>query len=319
MMHKPAPDSPTAQWRPPNRAAHGRTQPTTTTTTKLTRYPSPHTKHTHSLNMKRILNLILFAAISLTAAAQPAYTHPWQGKRIAYFGDSITDPRVKAGTKKWWTMLSEWLQATSYCYAISGRQWNDIPRQAEALTTEHGQDVDAIIILMGTNDYIHSVPLGEWYNIEERDVVYTENRQQMTQRRKHRTLCINDTTFRGRINKAMKMIKDMFPTKQVVLLTPIHRAYFSSSPTNIQPDELYPNSIGLWVDSYVEAVKEAGNVWAVPVIDLNATSGLYPLADSHAQYFSRPDADRLHPNDAGYTRMARTIYCQLSALPCTLE
>ena len=43
--------------------------------------------------MKRILNLILFAAISLTAAAQPAYTHPWQGKRIAYFGDSITDPR----------------------------------------------------------------------------------------------------------------------------------------------------------------------------------------------------------------------------------
>ena len=184
---------------------------------------------------------------------------------------------------------------------------------------EHGLDVDAIIILMGTNDYIHSVPLGEWYNIEERDVVYTENRQQMTQRRKHRTLCINDTTFRGRINKAMKMIKDMFPTKQVVLLTPIHRAYFSSSPTNIQPDELYPNSIGLWVDSYVEAVKEAGNVWAVPVIDLNATSGLYPLADSHAQYFSRPDADRLHPTDASYTRMARTIYCQLSALPCKLE
>ncbi|MDH8276205.1 hypothetical protein QIG69_28025, partial [Klebsiella pneumoniae] len=73
---------------------------------------------------------------------------------------------------------------------------------------------------------------GEWYDIEEKDVVYTENKQQMTQRRKHRTLCINDTTFRGRINKAMRMIKDMFPTKQVVLLTPIHRAYFSSGPQN---------------------------------------------------------------------------------------
>ena len=97
------------------------------------------------------------------------FLHPWQGKRIAYFGDSITDPRVKAGTDKWWTLLSEWLNATSYCYAISGRQWNDIPRQANALLNEHGQNFDAILIFMGTNDYNHAIPLGEWFDIEERD------------------------------------------------------------------------------------------------------------------------------------------------------
>ena len=71
--------------------------------------------------MKRQLMLVtlLLAMFAAPACSQKTFTHPWQGKKIAYFGDSITDPRVKAGTKKWWSLLSEWLDATSYCYAIS--------------------------------------------------------------------------------------------------------------------------------------------------------------------------------------------------------
>ena len=261
--------------------------------------------------------LLLLVTVTVSAHGQATLSHPWQGKRIAYFGDSITDPRVKAGTEKWWSLLSEWLQATSYCYAISGRQWTDIPRQANALLADHGQDVDAIVIFMGTNDYMHSVPPGEWYDITESEVVYTENREKLTQRRSRRSFALTDSTFRGRINIAMKTIKELFPTKQVVLLTPIHRAFFSSSEKNIQPDESYPNSIGLWLDSYIDAVKEAGNVWAVPVIDLHSVSGLFPLLDSNAMFFARPDTDRLHPNDAGYHRIARTLYYQLLSLPCS--
>ena len=67
----------------------------------------------------------------------------------------------------------------------------------------------------------------------------------------------------------------------------------------------------------VEAVKEAGSVWAVPVIDLGALSGLYPMADAHKQYFTNKDTDALHPNDAGHERMARTLMYQLIPLPCT--
>ena len=62
-------------------------------------------------------------------------------------------------------------------------------------------------------------------------------------------------------------------------------------------------------------VKEAGNVWAVPVIDLHALSGLYPLAVSHGRFFANPGRDLLHPSAAGHERMARTIYAQLLALP----
>jgi lysophospholipase L1-like esterase len=32
--------------------------------------------------------------------------------------------------------------------------------------------------------------------------------------------------------------------------------------------------------------------------------------------FNKPDSDRLHPNDAGHSRMAKTIMQQLSSLPC---
>lgn len=280
----------------------------------------------------RLLTCLVAASLSLTSAsaqttqtqkdmgqtmfyAPPTFTHPWQGKKIAYFGDSITDPRVKAKTNKWWALLSEWLNATSYCYAISGRQWNDIPRQTETLMKEHGQDVDAILIFMGTNDYNHAIPLGEWYDIDEQDVLYTRNKQQMTQHRKHRTPAMNDSTVRGRINIAMSQLKDLYPTKQIVILTPIHRAKFSSGPQNIQPDEMYPNSLGLWLDDYVNAIKETANVWAVPVIDLHSLSGLYPMSDSHARFFARPDGDRLHPNDEGYERIAKTLYYQLLTLP----
>ena len=89
-----------------------------------------------------------------------------------------------------------------------------------------------------------------------------------------------------------------------------------SYQANRQPDEMYENTRGLFFDEYVKAIKEAGNVWAVPVIDLNSLSGLFPLYDAGAQMFNKPDTDRLHPNDAGHSRMAKTIMQQLSALPC---
>ena len=64
------------------------------------------------------------------------------------------------------------------------------------------------------------------------------------------------------------------------------------------------------------SVKEASNIWAVPVIDLNAVSGLYPVFDEGAMYYHDAGNDRLHPNDAGHARIARTLIYQLGALPC---
>ncbi len=268
-------------------------------------------------NCRRVLMATIFLMFALEMFPQGVFTHPWQGKRVAYFGDSITDPRNKASKKKYWGFLADWLNIQPYVYGVSGRQWNDIPRQAEKCRQEHGDSIDAIIIFMGTNDYNAGVPIGEWYTERPEKVLAAIHEPKAKVDRKHRYPVMTDSTLCGRINKALNTVKRMYPTKQIVLLTPIHRAGFYANEKNWQPTEDYTNQCGEYIDAYVETVKQASNIWAVPVIDWNASCGLYPLMDEQASYFNNAETDRLHPNIIGHQRLARTLYYQLLALPCT--
>lgn len=270
--------------------------------------------------MKRLLILLSFFIFHFPfSSAQQSATvvHPWQGKRVAYFGDSITDPRNRASEKKFWGFLADWLDIQAYVYGVSGRQWNDIPRQTAQLLQEHGQDVDAIIVFMGTNDYNNGVPIGQWWDERETQVEYGHGQPKQMVTRRQRTPSMDPSTFRGRINIALDSLKRSFPTKQILLLTPIHRADFHANEKNWQCDESYTNQCGEYLDAYVEAVKQAADVWAVPVIDWSATGGLFPLMDEHARYFNNAQTDRLHPNEQGHQRLARTLYYQLLTLPCS--
>ena len=265
---------------------------------------------------RRIMAVALLLMVTAQALPQTLIQHPWQGKRVAYFGDSITDPRNSGSKKKYWGYLQDWLQITPYVYGVSGRQWNDIPRQTDKLLQEHGQDVDAILIFCGTNDYNNGVPIGQWWDERVTEVMYGHGQVKEMVTRRQRTPSMDPTTYKGRINIAMDSLKRTFPTKQIVLLTPIHRSDFHANEKNWQCDESYTNQCGEYIDAYIEAVKEAGNVWSVPVLDWNATSGLFPLIKEHAQYFKDGETDLLHPNDLGHQRMARTLMYQLLALPC---
>jgi len=252
------------------------------------------------------------------AAGQPGMlaNSQWKGKRVAFLGDSITDKK-RIGTKKcYWEYLAEWLHFTPYVYGINGNRMDGILKQAKRLLEEKGDSIDAIFIFAGTNDYNGGVPLGEWYAESERE---TEVKGGVTERRKYREPVLNDSTFRGRINLVMDFLKTYYPEKQIIMLTPIHRAQARFSGNNVQPEELFPNKIGLYVDEYVAAVKETANVWAVPVIDLNSICGLYPLNDSHVRYFHDGKTDRLHPNAKGHERMAKALAYQLLALPSSFE
>ncbi len=152
--------------------------------------------------------------------------HPWYGKKVGYIGDSITDPNCYGDSiKKYWDFLKEWLDITPYVYGVSGRQWNDVPRQAEQLKKEHGEEV--------------------------------------------------------------------------------------------QPDESYQNKCGEYVDAYVQAIKEAGNLWGVPVIDFNSVTGMNPMIEEQLIYFYDSGYDRLHPNTNGQERMAHTLMYQLLSLPAS--
>lgn len=240
----------------------------------------------------------------------------WKGKKVAFLGDSITD-KVHVGTaKNYWQFLEELLGLEPLVYGINGHQWTGILGQAETLKAERGDDVDAILIFAGTNDYNSGTPLGEWYSVKEEAVEVSGPKSEVRNRRQ---LQLDENTFKGRINKVMWYLKTNYPTKQIILLTPIHRGYARFSDNNIQPDESYPNQIGLYVDQYVEVLKEAANVWAVPVIDLNSISGLYPVNDTHTRYFHNEKTDRLHPNADGHYRMAKALMYQLLAYPADFE
>lgn len=243
--------------------------------------------------------------------------HPWHGKRVGYIGDSITDPKNNSADikKKYWGFLQDWLGITPFVYGVSGRQWNDVPRQAEKLKQEHGGEVDAIIVFIGTNDFNAGIPVGEWFEEQTDTVTAAVHGEKKVYRRKRRTPIMSDKTLKGRINIGISKLKTLFPDKQIVLLTPLHRAYAMFGEKNIQPDESWQNACGEYFDRYVEAVKEAGNVWGVPVIDLNAVSGINPMVDAQLPYLHREDTDRLHPSTSGQERMARTLMYQLLALP----
>ncbi len=247
---------------------------------------------------------------------QPEISSQWKGARVAFLGDSITDARQIGTTNDvFWNMFRDILGIEPYVYGISGHRMNQIVGQGQRLETEHGQDVDAIIVFVGTNDYNGSIPMGEWYSYQADKTIINGGVEVI---RSHRVINFDDT-FKGRINTTVRWLKTHYPTKQIIFFTPLHRAYATFGPNNIQPDETYSNAIGLYIDDYVKAVQEAANVWAVPVIDLNSISGLYPLLDEQAVYFRNPQTDRLHPNTDGHRRMAYTLAYQLLAYPARLD
>jgi lysophospholipase L1-like esterase len=246
-------------------------------------------------------------------SAEKAQTSQWQGKRVAYLGDSMTQRSSNGTNKIYWEYLSEWLGFQPFVYGISGHQWNNIYNQAVKLYEEKGTAVDAIFIFAGTNDYNHGIPMGSFFSETSKET--NHNGKIVT--RKYRVPIENDTTFCGRLNKAMAFLKAKFPEQQIIILTPIHRGFAKFSETNVQPEENFANGEGLYLDDYVDALKQAAMNWAVPLIDLYSISGLFPLSDSQVQYFNNADTDRLHPNAKGNYRLAKTILYQLQALPST--
>ncbi|MDR2917221.1 MAG: SGNH/GDSL hydrolase family protein [Tannerella sp.] len=263
-----------------------------------------------------LLSFPVFLYGQQTTETKGLIQHPWQNKRVAYIGDSFTDPNSYGDKiKKYWSFLQEWLDITPYVYGVSGRQWDNVPHQLEQLQNEHGNNVDAILVFLGTNDFNHGVPIGEWYTESEEEVMFARGETKKLVTRKKRTLIMTNETYKGRINIGISQLKKAYPDKQIVLLTPMHRSFAEFGDKNVQPDESYQNRCGEYVDAYVDAVKEAANIWGIPVIDMNAVTGMNPMVEEQLIYFNDPAFDRLHPSTAGHERIARTLVYQLLSFP----
>jgi lysophospholipase L1-like esterase len=232
----------------------------------------------------------------------------YRDRRFAFLGDSITDPNHIGTTKNYWQFLEEMLGLKSYSYGANGAQSNQIITQVDAAiaaATTDGEKIDVLSLFFGTNDYNADIPIGEWYTETEESVV----RHGSTVTLKKKVFNTNNSTFKGRLYNGVLYAKQQLPDTKIIVITPIHRGQYGNE-TNRQPSELYANALGLYIDDYIAAVKELGNVLAVEVIDLNAICGLYPLLDEFAKFFSSA-SDKLHPNALGHYRMACAIASKL--------
>lgn len=229
--------------------------------------------------------------------------------QFVFFGDSITDPAHIGCTANYWQFLAEDLGVTPLVYGVNGHQMKQLDGQAEKFAAEHPEGADAIFVFAGTNDYNSDVPLGEWFS----ETTEKTNHNGREVERRRRAFVYDDATFRGRINILMRRLRSQWPSTPVYLLTPLHRGYATFGPENVQPDESFANGAGLFIDDYVAAVKEAGGVWAVTVIDVHAESGLFPLFPEHAPFFHDAETDMLHPGTAGHRRIADAIERRLGA------
>ena len=246
-------------------------------------------------------------------ASEKTLNSQWDGKKVAYLGDSMTDTRRVGTTCVYWEYLSELMGIKPFVFGKSGNQWNDIYNQAVKMHEELGNNVDAIFIFCGTNDYSHGTPLGQFYSYTTKETNHNGKMVPL----KYRIPVMDDTTFCGRINKAMSYLKNHYPQQEIIIMTPIHRGYAKFNDKNVQPEESFSNELGLYIDDYVNVERQAASNWAVPLIDLYSLSGMYPLAESQLQYFHSREMDRLHPNAKGDYRLAKTIQYQLLTLPAT--
>ncbi len=236
----------------------------------------------------------------------------WSGRRVVFFGDSITDPAL--GRSKYWKMLSETMHFTHEVYGVNGHTWNGLPSQVNRAKRDlPSASVDAVFVFLGTNDFNGNTPLGEWWSVTN-EVVNCNGRPTEL---KKRVMNFDIKTFRGRVNSGMKLLRETYPDAQLVLLTPVHRGFAQFGKNNVQPDERYSRQSGLFLDDYVNDLVTAGRIWSAPVIDLYAESALLPNEPWADKLIAHPVRDRLHPSPAGHVRMARLIEARLRSLPAT--
>lgn len=215
-----------------------------------------------------------------------------KGLKIAFLGDSITEGvGASSPDKVYHAVLKERCGlAEAYNYGISGTR---IARQKktymEAVAwdrdfvsriSEIRDDVDAIVIFGGTNDYDHG------------DAYFG---------------CFDDRTeytFYGALHVLLESLIKKFPDKTIIYMTPLHRF----DERDYKSAKIYK---GRRFDEYVSAIKEVCAYYSVPVLDLYATAGMNPcITEQNELYF----ADGLHPNDNGYKRIADRLEGFLKSL-----
>ena len=210
----------------------------------------------------------------------------YRGGNFVLFADSIG-----AGYNsnvKWCDLLAKALDMKMYNYAVSGSQTSDMLNKMDDAIN----DAELVMMAGGTNDWVlGNIPLGEMYSSQNGELIPNKD----------------IATFYGRINSCCEKILSKYPKAISFLLTPIHRKTFQ----NQYESDRVPNSQGLFLYQYVNAILESCKFYSIPVINMYADSGLNPNIEAVANaYFNHTDSgkpDLLHPDANGHKRYFEVV------------
>lgn len=211
-----------------------------------------------------------------------AYYSVWKNKTFISLGDSITwqDGNVYSGTSNiargYQTILKENLGFASYLNEgvsgapVSNGTANGVGTNTTSKTVDYST-YDLCIIAGGTNDFKLNVPIGTKGEIG--DTTFDTN------------------TFYGAYRDMVEHILKTKPTIRICLFTPLQRDNGGYNGWT------FVNAVGHKLIDYVNAIKEIGKMYGIPVCDMYSNSGFNKLT---LNFYT---IDGLHPNDVGYLRM----------------
>lgn len=107
-------------------------------------------------------------------------------------------------------------------------------------------------------------------------------------------------TFWGALDYVFECLKERYPQADIVWLTPLKRV---QRPYGMEREELDTgvNLAGMTLEDYAETLKEAGELYGFPVIDMKQAAERAGMdIKSHFE-------DKIHPNRAGYVMINRMI------------
>lgn len=210
-----------------------------------------------------------------------------KGATVNFLGDSITFGVGASCVENRYTdvLAREFGLKKANNYGISGsrfarqRVMTDDPSDLDFCMRmeEMDPDADAVVVFGGTNDFGHGqAPLGMPCDREP-------------------------DTFYGACHYLMNGLLERYAGKPVVICTPLHRL----TEDNPRGDDTgrKPSSVAT-LDTYRRIIMEVAELYALPVLDLYATSGIQP---KNPVCRERLLPDGLHPSDEGHAIIARRI------------
>lgn len=213
------------------------------------------------------------------------------GKKIAFLGDSITEGCGTSSIEHtFWNVLGQKTGAQVFGYGIGGtriapqRVPSDPRADQDFISRVDGMipDADVVVVFGGTNDFGHG------------DAPFGTRGDQTSE------------TFCGALHVLFTKLYERYPAAQLVVMTPTHRLSEADSVMN----EFGVRRSGN-LRAYVQAIRDAAEDFAVPVLDLFRVSGIQPSVPALREAYM---PDGLHPNDAGHAKIADKLIGFLQTL-----